>query len=81
MVDYVRVEQGILLSTAAIQEEINALLDRPRPTRPLAGLDLRMLFTMHSGSKSWFPYLFDTLEDQLGFRVACTADCIEVTRL
>ena len=80
LVDYVRAEQGILTSTAAIQDAINTLLDRPRPTRPLSALDLRMLFTMHSGSKSWFPYLFDALEDQLGFRVACTADCIEVTR-
>jgi hypothetical protein len=78
VVDYVRAEQGILASTAEIQDAINALLDRPRPTRPLAALDLRMLFTMHGGSKSWFPYLFDTLEDELGFRVACTADSVAV---
>ena len=78
LVGYVRAEQGILASSEAIQDEINTRLDRPRPTRPLAALDLRMLLTMHAGSKSWFPYLFDTLDDELGFRVACTADSIAV---
>jgi hypothetical protein len=27
-----------------------------------------------------FPYLFETLEDELGFRVTATADTIEVTQ-
>jgi hypothetical protein len=79
LVHYVREEQAVLASTAALQEAINALLDRPRPTRPLCAPDLRVLFTMHTGSKSAFPYLFETLEDELGVGVACTADAVELT--
>jgi hypothetical protein len=70
----------VLASTVALQEAINALLDRPRPTRALCVPDLHILFTMHTGSTSAFPYLFDTLEDELGFGVACTADTVELTR-
>lgn len=80
LVHYVREEQAALASTAALQDAINRLLDRPRPIRALCAQDLRVLFTMHTGSKSAFPYLFETLEDELGFGVACTADTIELTR-
>jgi hypothetical protein len=80
VVHYVREEQAVLASAAALQEAINALLDRPRPTRALCVPDLHILFTMHTGSTSAFPYLFETLEDELGFGVACTADAAELTR-
>jgi hypothetical protein len=79
VVHYVREEQAVLASTAALQDAINALLDRPRPTRALRVQDLRVLYTMHTGSKSAFPYLFETLEDELGFGVTCTADTVELT--
>ena len=52
---------------------------RRTETDPLVAQDLRALFRMHTGSKSAFPYLFETLEDELGFGVACTADAIELT--
>ncbi|HEX3481897.1 MAG TPA: hypothetical protein VHT91_43085 [Kofleriaceae bacterium] len=80
LVHYLREEQAALASTEALQDAINRLLDRPRPTRALCAQDLRVLFTMHTGSKSAFPYLFETLEDELGFGVACTADTLELTR-
>jgi hypothetical protein len=79
LVRYLREEQAVLASTAALQAAINALLERPAATRPLAVLDFRMLFTMHTGPLSVFPYVFETLEHELGFRVECTADAIEVT--
>jgi hypothetical protein len=76
LVHYLREEQAILSSATAIQAAINALLDRPRPDRHLSARDVRVFFTMNGGS---FPYLFDTLEDELGVRVECTADTIEVS--
>ena len=79
LVDYLREEQAVLASSTAIQGAINALLERAQPARPLAVRDVRMLFAMHSGPLSVFPYLFDTLEDELGVRIECTADAIEVT--
>jgi hypothetical protein len=79
LVHYVREEQAVLASTSALQGVINALLARPAPTRPLRVLDFRMLFTMHSGPLSVFPYVFETLGDELGVGVECTADTLEVT--
>jgi hypothetical protein len=36
-------------------------------------------FVMHGGPNSQFPYVFDTLEDELGIRVECTAGTIDVS--
>jgi hypothetical protein len=79
LVHYLREEQAILASTEELQAAINALLDRPRPTRPLTARDLRVTFAMYGGSIAEFMYLFDMLEDELGFRVVCTSRAIEIT--
>ena len=81
LVHYLREEQAILASTEEIQAAINAMLDRPRPTRPLTTRDLRVTFAMYGGSIAEFMYLFDMLEQELGFRVACTSTAVEVTDL
>jgi hypothetical protein len=81
LVLYLREEQAILQSTEDIQAEINRRLERARPSRPLTARDLRVNFAMYGGSIAEFPYLFDTLEEELGIRVECTADAIEVTDL
>jgi hypothetical protein len=74
---YLRAEQAILATTAAHLEAINALLDRPRPNRPLQVLDLRVYYRL-GGDVTSFPYLFDTLDDELGVRVECTTGAIHV---
>jgi hypothetical protein len=79
LVRYLREEQAILASVGELQEAINALLDRRRPTRPLSVRDLRVTFVMHGGPSSAFPYVLDMLEDVLGIRVECTADAIAVS--
>jgi hypothetical protein len=79
LVHYLREEQSILASTEAIQAAINAMLERPRPTRALTARDLRAGFAMYGDSIAEFPYLFDTLEDELGVRVECSAGAIAVT--
>jgi hypothetical protein len=81
LVHYLREEQAILASTEELQAAINAMLGRPRPTRPLTTRDLRVTFAMYGGSIAEFMYLFDMLEQELGFRVACTSTAIEVTDL
>jgi hypothetical protein len=79
LVDYLREEQAILRAASELQAAINALLDRPRPQRPFTARDVRVAQAMYGGSIARFPYLFDTLEQELGVRVECTADTIEVS--
>jgi len=81
LVLFLREEQAILKSTEDIQAEINTMLERTPPTRPLTARDLRVNFAMYGGSIAQFPYLFDTLEEELGVRVECTSSAIDVTDL
>jgi hypothetical protein len=77
-VDYLRQEQNVLRATGEIQAEINTRLDRPQPTRPLTARDLRLTYAMYGGFIAQFPYLFDMLEEELGFHVSATADRIAI---
>jgi hypothetical protein len=79
LVRYLREEQAILASTQDLQRVINAQLERPQPSRPLTARDLHVTFVMYGGSIAEFPYLFDMLEEELGFHVACDAATIAVT--
>lgn len=81
LVLYLREEQAILGATEEIQAAINTLLDRTPARRRLTARDLHVNFTMYGGSSAPFPYLFDMLEDELGIRVECTADTIEISDL
>src|SRR5262249_52818516 len=81
LVHYLREEQAILGATEEIQAAINTLLDRAPARRRLTARDLHANFTMDGGSIAQFPYLFDMLQDELGIRVECTADTIEITDL
>ncbi|HET9622736.1 MAG TPA: hypothetical protein VFP84_15290 [Kofleriaceae bacterium] len=76
-IDFARREQAIVARTAQIQDAINALLDRPRPTRPLTGRDLHTGYTIISGPNG-FPYLFDAIERELGIAIDCTDAAVEV---
>ncbi len=78
---YLRQEQAVLGATEEIQAAINTQLDRAPARRRLTARDLQVNFTMYGGSIGQFPYLFDMLEDELGIRVECTADTIEITDL
>jgi hypothetical protein len=78
LIDYLRREQGVLAAVTAHMDAINALLDRPRPRRPLTVRDIRTVYTMQNGVGS-YPYLFDTLEAHLGLQVEATASAITVS--
>jgi hypothetical protein len=78
-VHYLRQEQAVLASTLELQDVLNSLLDRPRPTRPLSVRDLRVNYGMYGGFIGQFPYLFDSLEEELALRVDCTVDSLSVT--
>ena len=77
LVDYLREEQAILAATARRQDAINALLARTPARRELRVRDFLVHYSIGSGLGS-FPYLFDTLERELGIRVQCSAASIEV---
>jgi len=74
---YLREEQAILASTTAIQHAINALVERPRPHRPLTVRDLGATYSIGAAPGA-FPYLFDALEAELGVRVEATATAIQI---
>jgi hypothetical protein len=80
LIQYLREEQAILATTLALQEAINALLERPRPQRPLGVRDFLVNYMMGAAGGG-FPYLFTTFEDELGILVDCTASAIEVSDL
>ncbi|HEX7843446.1 MAG TPA: hypothetical protein VF469_38500 [Kofleriaceae bacterium] len=77
LVRYLREEQAILTSALEILGPINALLDRPRPQRALGVRDLHVNYAMGPNGHA-FPYLFESLADELGIRVECTATAIDV---
>jgi len=78
LVHYLREEQAILGAAETVQEAINRLLERPRPSRPLTIRDHRAIFLLAPRVRS-FPYLLDLLEDELGIHIECTAHAIEIT--
>ncbi|MEZ4363199.1 MAG: hypothetical protein R3B48_23695 [Kofleriaceae bacterium] len=77
---YLRQEQTILASATALQRALNERLQRPHPTRALTVRDLRVNYAMYGGHTAEFPYLFDSLEQELGIHVECTAATIAVAR-
>jgi hypothetical protein len=76
---YLRQEQAILGSTTEIQAAINALLERPHPSRPLTVRDFGANYSIGADVGS-FPYLFDAIEAELGIAVECTAGAIAITQ-
>jgi hypothetical protein len=78
-VSYLREEQAVLAATLELQDVLNALLDRPRPTRPLSVRDLRVNYGLYGGFIGQFPYLFDSLDEELGLNVLATVDSLSVT--
>lgn len=79
LMHYLRQEQSVLRGATAVQAAINELLERPRPTRPLTARDLRVNYRMYRSTISQFPYLFETLEQELGIAIECDADACLVT--
>jgi hypothetical protein len=77
LVAYLRAEQAILASVTLLQQAINARLARLHPERALGVRDFLVNYTMGAGVGA-FPYLFDTLDAELGVSVECTANAIAV---
>ena len=75
---YLREEQAILAAATELEDAIDQLLDRPRPTRPLTARDCRVAYRLRDDHLSGFPYLFDALDDVLGIGVECTRDIIDI---
>jgi hypothetical protein len=78
LVGYIREEQAILAAITPVVAAINTLLDRPRPERPVTVRDVHVNHFL-KGNPEKFPYLFDSLDEALGIRIASTADAIEIT--
>ncbi len=76
LVRYMQQEQSILAEVAALEEQINQRLQRPRPTRSLTVRDFRLFYVMSGGT---MPYLFDALESELGVQVEVTSEGPRVT--
>jgi hypothetical protein len=78
VMQYLREEQAILGASETVLGAVNTLLERPRPRRPFTVRDHRAIFMMAPRVRR-FPYLFDVIENELGIRVECTAQTIEIS--
>jgi hypothetical protein len=78
LIDYARAEQAILTSTTEIQGAINKLLDRPAASRPLHCRDFLVYWAMGTKRSVVWPYLFNSLDQELGIYVDPTANAIEI---
>jgi hypothetical protein len=74
---YLEEEAAVLAATAAIQDAINHLLDRPAPTRPLTVRDFRLTQLMAPGVTG-FPYLLEVVDDELGIAITSSSRGIEI---
>ncbi|MBM0106802.1 hypothetical protein JM946_18875 [Steroidobacter sp. S1-65] len=88
LMDYFRREQAIVRASAEIQQNINQLLGRQPPSRPLTGTDLaihyRLLEAVYTAEHlatvgGHLPYLTDDLEEQLQLRIVVTGDAIDIS--
>ena len=88
LMDYFRREQAIVRASAEIQQNINRLLGRHPPSRPLTGTDLaihyRLLESVYTeehlaSAGGHLPYLVDDLEEQLQLRIVVTGEAIDVS--
>jgi len=78
LMDYLRQEQAIVRATGEIQQNINHLLGRTPPLRPLTGSDLHVYYLLQE-LKRRPPYLINELEEELGLHIVVTANTMEVT--
>ncbi|HEY0683276.1 MAG TPA: hypothetical protein VGD45_13165 [Steroidobacter sp.] len=88
LMDYFRREQAIVRASDEIQQHINRLLGRERPSRALTGSDLaihyRLLESVYTAEHlasagGRLPYLVDELEDQLQLRIVVTGEAIDIS--
>lgn len=77
LMDYYLKEQAILHAASDIQFQINQLLDRPSPKRPLTVADLYFYFQVEE-EKDHPPYLMNELMKIIGIQVLTTQDNIEI---
>jgi hypothetical protein len=88
LMEYFRREQAIVRAADEIQQSINRLLGRERPSQPLTGADLAIHYRLLEGVYSaehlaaaggHLPYLVDQLEDELELRIVVTGEAIEIS--
>jgi hypothetical protein len=72
---YLRREQAVLAAIEELMEVINSQLNKPRASRALTLRDFRVYYSLTGAS---YPYLFDALEEILGFHVECDARAISI---
>jgi len=88
LMNYFRCEQAIVRAGNEIQQRINQLLGRERPTRSLTGADLaihyRLLESIYNAEHlasvgGHLPYLVDDLEQQLNLRIVITGEAMDIS--
>jgi hypothetical protein len=80
LMDYFKREQAIVRCSYAVQDEVNAVLGRCAPLRPLSGADLA-IHNRFLPTTPPFPYLEDDLAEALDIQVLVTSAGVEVSDL
>jgi hypothetical protein len=79
LMNYFLQAQAILALACDIQRNINSLLGRDAPARPLSATDIDVQVLLPGNDARGLPHLLDELESLLGFRAEITRDEIDIT--
>jgi hypothetical protein len=80
VLDYLRVERAGLRALAAVQREINHLLERPQPKSPLTGSQLGLFHLLSRQTPGIIShYLLDTVQEALGIETLNHQDATSAT--
>jgi hypothetical protein len=61
-----------------MQQAVNAVLERPAPTRPFSSVEINLHNRLQEADPRRLPYLIDELDDLLGVRIVVTSDRIDL---
>ena len=76
--DFLLREQAIIRVACEMQQAVNAVLERPAPTRPFSSVEINLHNRLQEADPRRLPYLIDELDDLLGVRIVVTGDRIDL---
>jgi hypothetical protein len=71
-------EQAVIRVACEMQQAVNAVLERPAPTRPFSSVEINLHNRLQEADPRRLPYLIDELDDLLGVRIVVTRDRIDL---
>lgn len=74
LAEFLALERSTLGALEDVQRQVNALLQRPHPTRRLSNADLSLHLRLRVGTIGMLPYLLDVFREELGITIENTPE-------